>query len=141
VSEDQLEKSVIIELQRQVADLKDKCLIHVVPSIILQSLDAMEKTLNKESAKSHEEMSLTAQVSIYPLRQPFLSPVINKVLDIFNKHGLEIKPGSMSTLIAGHEAKLWEALRNAFYVGAEQGETVMIVTVSNACPWPPPDYR
>lgn len=43
----------------------------------------------------------------------------------------------MSTLIAGDEAAVWEALRAAFAAAAANGETVMVVTVSNACPWTP----
>ena len=43
----------------------------------------------------------------------------------------------MSTLIAGEGGTLWAALRDAFAVVAAQGQAVMVVSVSNACPWPP----
>ncbi len=80
---------------------------------------------------------LAMQVSLYPLRQDHLSPAIDAALAIWRKHGLGVQPGPMSTLIAGDEAAVWEALREAFLAAAAYGETVMVVTVSNACPWRP----
>ena len=90
---------------------------------------------------TNEELSypagLTAQVSIYPLRQPHLSPAIDAALAIWRERGLDVQPGAMSTLIAGEAEAVWEALRAAFAAAAACGETVMVVTVSNACPWMP----
>lgn len=80
---------------------------------------------------------LTAQVSLYPLRQEHLSPAIDAALALWRERGLDVQPGAMSTLIAGDEASVWEALRAAFAAAAASGETVMVVTVSNACPWTP----
>ncbi|PMP77782.1 MAG: hypothetical protein C0183_16945 [Roseiflexus castenholzii] len=78
-------------------------------------------------------VGLTAQVSLYPLRQEHLSPAIDAALALWRERGLDVRPGAMSTLIAGEEETVWEALRAAF--AAACGETVMVVTVSNACPW------
>lgn len=88
---------------------------------------------------SHDDypLGLTAQVSLYPLRQEHLSPAINAALAIWRDRGLDVHPGPMSTLIAGNEETVWDALRAAFAAAAANGETVMVVTVSNACPWPP----
>ncbi|ABU56842.1 YkoF family thiamine/hydroxymethylpyrimidine-binding protein [Roseiflexus castenholzii] len=80
-------------------------------------------------------VGLTAQVSLYPLRQEHLSPAIDAALALWRERGLDVRPGAMSTLIAGEEATVWEALRAAFAAAAACGETVMVVTVSNACPW------
>ena len=64
---------------------------------------------------ANEELSypagLTAQVSIYPLRQQHLSPSIDAALAIWRDRGLDVQPGAMSTLIAGDETTVWEALR------------------------------
>jgi uncharacterized protein YqgV (UPF0045/DUF77 family) len=79
-------------------------------------------------------MFLTAQVSIYPLRQNRLSPAINRALDIFREHGLEVTAGSMSSLVSGPDEALFAALKDAFQQTASQGDIVMSLTLSNACP-------
>jgi len=107
-----------------------------VPSEIHELVDSLESILKKAEEKSQGDMGLTAQVSIYSLRQANLSMAINEALKIFNEEGLEVEPGSMSTLIAGSDTGIWKALQKSFSTAAALGETVMIVTVSNACPWP-----
>jgi uncharacterized protein YqgV (UPF0045/DUF77 family) len=79
-------------------------------------------------------MFLTAQVSIYPLRQNRLSPAINRALDIFREHGLEVTAGSMSSLVSGPDEALFAALKDAFQQTASQGDIVMSLTLSSACP-------
>jgi uncharacterized protein YqgV (UPF0045/DUF77 family) len=81
-------------------------------------------------------MDVTAQVSLYPLRQATLSPAVERALAVFGEHGLNVAPGAMSTLLSGDQDRLFDALRQAFQVTAQQGETVMVVTVSNACAVP-----
>jgi uncharacterized protein YqgV (UPF0045/DUF77 family) len=79
-------------------------------------------------------MGIAAQVSLYPLRQASLSPAIDEALQIFQEHGLSVEPGAMSTLITGDDAVVFAALQEAFRCAAEQGQVVMVVTLSNACP-------
>ena len=81
-------------------------------------------------------LGITAQVSIYPLRQDKLSPAINAAAQAFDHHGVERKTGPMSTLMWGEDDKVFAALHEAFLRVAAVGETVMTVTISNACPWP-----
>ena len=81
-------------------------------------------------------LGITAQVSLYPLRQDNLSPSINAVVQALNKEGVESKTGAMSTLVWGDDEKVFPALMDAFRMAADIGETVMILTISNACPWP-----
>ena len=81
-------------------------------------------------------MFLAAQVSLYPLHQAKLSPVIDKALGIFKQHGLEVTPGSMSSVVSGDDEELFAAIKEAFQQTSEQGEMVMIITISNACPVP-----
>lgn len=83
-----------------------------------------------------EPMGLTAQVSLYPLRQPELSSVIDNALEIFRQQGLKVTPGPMSSLITGDSSNVFRALQRAFQNVAEKGEVVMITTISNACPVP-----
>jgi uncharacterized protein YqgV (UPF0045/DUF77 family) len=79
---------------------------------------------------------ISAQVSLYPLGQEDLSPVINEVLRIFRVRGLDVVPGSMSTLIVGEDDTVFSALRDAFEQTARHGQVVMVTTFSNACPVP-----
>ena len=81
-------------------------------------------------------MEVAAQVSLYPLRQPGLSSAIERALAVFRDHQLQVIPGSMSTVVSGDYDRMFDALKQAFQVAAEQGETVMVVTLSNACPVP-----
>jgi len=86
------------------------------------------------SQKGSKILFLSAQVSLYPLRQPRLSPAIDEALDTLKVHGLDITPGAMSTLMAGDDEALFAGLKEVFRRTAEQGELVMVVTMSNACP-------
>jgi uncharacterized protein YqgV (UPF0045/DUF77 family) len=81
-------------------------------------------------------IDVTAQVSIYPLRQPRLSPTIEKAVEVFRAHGLIVHLGAMSTLVAGNEDAIFAALKEALRSAATQGDVVMAVTFSNACPTP-----
>lgn len=77
---------------------------------------------------------VSAQVSLYPLRQASIGPSIREALRAFRARGLETRVGEMSTLVWGDEDALFAALRDAFDRAAEQGDTVLAVTISNACP-------
>jgi len=83
-------------------------------------------------------IGISAQVSLYPLRQENLSQPIEAVLDTFQAHGLHVEAGAMSSMIAGDDSTVFAALREAFHRAAEQGHVVMVVTLSNACPVPAP---
>jgi uncharacterized protein YqgV (UPF0045/DUF77 family) len=82
---------------------------------------------------------ISAQVSLYPLGQEDLSPAIDEALNIFRHHGLDVRPGSMSTLISGDDAAVFSALQAAFQCAAKKSQVVMAVTLSNACPLPKSD--
>lgn len=79
---------------------------------------------------------ISAQVSLYPLGKEDLSPAIDEALRVFGQHGLEVIPGSMSTLISGDDEAIFSALQATFRRTSEQGRVVMVVTFSNACPLP-----
>lgn len=81
-------------------------------------------------------MGIAAQVSLYPLGKEDLSPAIDEALRIFGQQGLEVIPGSMSTLITGDDEAIFSALQTALRRASEQGRVVMVVTFSNACPLP-----
>lgn len=79
---------------------------------------------------------ISAQVSLYPLRQPSIGPTIREAVRILREHGLPVEMGPMSTLVWGEEAAVFAALQQAFHRATEAGDVVMVVTFSNACPRP-----
>jgi uncharacterized protein YqgV (UPF0045/DUF77 family) len=79
---------------------------------------------------------ISAQVSLYPLGRDRLSPSIDAAVRAIDRHGLERQTGTMSTVVWGDDEKVFLALLEAFRGAAGQGQTVMVVTVSNACPLP-----
>ena len=79
---------------------------------------------------------ISAQISLYPLGKEDLSPAIDEALRIFRESGLDVFPGSMSTLISGDDEVVFAALQAAFQQAAGDGRVVMSVTFSNACPAP-----
>lgn len=84
-------------------------------------------------------LGIAAQVSLYPLRSARLSPAIQRAAEIFRERGLDVHPGSMSTIVSGDDEAVFDALRRAFAAVAGEGQdVVMVVTFSNACPMPIP---
>lgn len=79
-------------------------------------------------------MGISAQVSLYPLGQDDLSPAIGEALNIFRRHGLNVTPGSMSTVISGDDAAVFSAVLEAFQRVTKESRVVMVTTFSNACP-------
>ncbi len=83
-------------------------------------------------------MSITAQVSVYPLGQRNINPPIEQAIEMLRAAGLVVESGAMSTVLAGEADGVFAALRDVFGAMAEQGAVVMTVTFSNACPVPTP---
>jgi uncharacterized protein YqgV (UPF0045/DUF77 family) len=79
-------------------------------------------------------MLVSAQVSIYPLRQERLSPAIAAVTDALTAAGLRPEIGPMSTLVSGPADAVFAALQDAFLRAGASGPVVLQVTLSNACP-------
>jgi uncharacterized protein YqgV (UPF0045/DUF77 family) len=86
--------------------------------------------------KNPEMKVITAQVSLYPLRQESIGPTIREAVRAFRQRGLDTRMGEMSTLVWGETLAVFEALRDAFDEATKRGDTVMVVTLSNACPEP-----
>jgi uncharacterized protein YqgV (UPF0045/DUF77 family) len=79
---------------------------------------------------------ITAQLSLYPLGENDLSPAIDAALAALDRHGVERQTGAMSTVVWGDDEQIFPALRDAFRGAAARGQAVLVITVSNACPWP-----
>ena len=118
----------------EIGAIKHLCQENAAIEEILVALEALEGKVGGD--EDVDERFLSAQLSLYPLRQPSLSPAINEALGILEDFGLRNKPGSMSTLFFGRELELWQALRKIFSVAAQRGDVVMTVSISNACPKP-----
>lgn len=80
--------------------------------------------------------TISAQVSLYPLRQKEIGPQIREMLRILRQSGLKVQMGAMSTLVWGDEEAVFTALQEGFHQVATHGDTVITVTISNACPTP-----
>jgi uncharacterized protein YqgV (UPF0045/DUF77 family) len=77
---------------------------------------------------------VTAQISVYPLRQARLGPAIDRAVGALRRRNLRVEPGTMSTLVTGPAEELFPALQAAFEEASADGDLVLVVTVSNACP-------
>jgi uncharacterized protein YqgV (UPF0045/DUF77 family) len=81
-------------------------------------------------------MTVSAQISLYPLRQERLSPAIEALRQALEREGLAPQVGPMSTLVSGEASRVFAALRQGFERAAALGPVAMSVTISNACPVP-----
>jgi uncharacterized protein YqgV (UPF0045/DUF77 family) len=78
-------------------------------------------------------MEVSCQFSIYPLGTAELAPAIEAGLAALAGHGLVVEPGAMSTQVRGPLDEVFGGLADAFRAAA-RGGTVLVATVSNACP-------
>jgi uncharacterized protein YqgV (UPF0045/DUF77 family) len=77
---------------------------------------------------------ISAQISLYPLRQQSIGDVIEHALAACDRQGVEVIPGPTSTVIRGSADQVFEALRGAFGAACSHGDAVLVATISNACP-------
>jgi len=80
--------------------------------------------------------TISAQVSVYPLRQVEIRGPIDEALATLHRYDVQVRSGEMSTQIWGEENNVFAALQSAFRGVAEGSDVVMVVIVSNACPKP-----
>lgn len=79
-------------------------------------------------------MKVSAQISLYPLKQEKLSPAIEDAWRIIEKYDISIQKGPMSTILTGDKEEIFNAVKEAFEKLSERGMIVLSVTFSNACP-------
>jgi uncharacterized protein YqgV (UPF0045/DUF77 family) len=85
--------------------------------------------------------AISVQISVYPLRQAHLGPAIETALQPFRARSLDVRPGTMSTVIAGDSDEVFDALKTSFEAAAALGDVVMVASISNCCPARPADAR
>ncbi len=78
-------------------------------------------------------------MSVYPLRQTEVSPGIGAALDALDESGVSYEVGTMGTMLWGEDEKIFRALLNSFRKASAVGKTTMVITISNASPWPGKD--
>ncbi|MBI3043835.1 MAG: thiamine-binding protein [Betaproteobacteria bacterium] len=78
--------------------------------------------------------TISVQVSLYPLRQPHVGPSISRALEVFRARGLEVRLGTMSTVVAGDADAVFDSLKASFQSAAALGDVVMVASISNCCP-------
>lgn len=125
------QRQILTQKINHIRRLFDENLVSDELSFALDDLEEM--LLASETAA---EKQLSAQLSLYPLRQASLSPCINEALLILKQTGLDVYPGSMSTVVSGSPGKLWAGLQKVFTAAEAHGELVMVLSISNACPKP-----
>ena len=79
-------------------------------------------------------MKVQAEVSLYPLRQKDLAEPIQRFVESLKRDELNVKTGSMSSVISGEESIVFQSLQDAFEHAAQKYEVVLNVKISNACP-------
>ncbi len=81
-------------------------------------------------------MTLQAEISLYPLGEPLLLPVIEDFVQRSREHGLNPQIGAMSTVVVGESEIVFSAISKAFASAAREHRCVLVVKYSNACPAP-----
>jgi uncharacterized protein YqgV (UPF0045/DUF77 family) len=86
------------------------------------------------SSSEERIMRVSAQISLYPLRQEKLGPSIDALLGAFEEADLQVEVGAMSTLVVGEAGPVFRAVEKGFGHAAQRGPVALVVTISNACP-------
>ena len=79
-------------------------------------------------------MKIQAEVSLYPLRQDDLTKPIQHFIESLKRDDLNVKTGSMSSVISGDSQIVFQGLQKAFEQAAQRYEIVLTVKISNVCP-------
>ena len=79
-------------------------------------------------------MKIQAEVSLYPLRQNDLTEPIQEFIESLKSDDLNVKTGSMSSVISGDNKIVFQSLQKAFAQAAQKYEVVLTAKISNACP-------
>lgn len=79
-------------------------------------------------------MNVQAEISLYPLRTNDLGHAIEEFLGDLKAAGLTVQPGNMSSTVLGDVNAVFSTMGAAFAAAAEEGQVVLVMKVSNACP-------
>ena len=79
-------------------------------------------------------MRIQAEVSLYPLHQNDLTKPIRQFVESLRSDNLNVKKGTMSSVISGEESIVFQSLQKAFEQASKKYEVVLTIKISNACP-------
>ena len=79
-------------------------------------------------------MKVQAEISLYPLRQNDLAKPIEQFIASLKDDHLNVKTGSMSSVISGEESIVFQSIQKAFERAAQKYKVVLTAKISNACP-------
>ena len=79
---------------------------------------------------------ISAQVSLYPLRRESSGSIVEVTVRVLKRFDVDRSACEKSASVWEEEQTVFDALESAFRAAAEYGDSVMTVTISNACPSP-----
>jgi len=82
-------------------------------------------------------MEISCQFSLYLLGPAAIGPALERALDELDRAKLTYEVGNMSTQCSGELQAVLQGLGAAFARMSETGPTVLVATISNACPVAP----
>ncbi len=96
----------------------------------------MEIPISGRGEKERFGMFISAQISLYPLKQKSISPALEVAWRIIEENLLDYQKEEMSTVVRVAAEVVFPALQKVFLRAAEKGPLSMVVTFSNAFPMP-----
>ena len=79
-------------------------------------------------------MTVQVEVSLYPLRTTDLTESIDRFTEHLRRSGFNVEIGPMSSRVSGECTDIFRVLGEAFEAAARDGDVVLTVKASNACP-------
>jgi uncharacterized protein YqgV (UPF0045/DUF77 family) len=79
-------------------------------------------------------MKVQAEVSLYPLRQNDLTEPIQQFAESVKSSNVNVKTGTMSSVISGDSQIVFQGVQRAFEQAARKYQVVLTMKISNACP-------
>lgn len=78
-------------------------------------------------------MEISVEISYYPLREDYDTPVLEFIRELEKYPNLKITPGMMSSIITGEYANVMDALSLYMQPFLEKYPSVFKLTVASAC--------
>ena len=79
-------------------------------------------------------MNVQTEVSLYPLQTQEIGKAIDGFVGDLECAGLTVRKGNMSTTLSGDAEAVFAAVGKAFRTVADDGQVVLVLKMSNACP-------
>lgn len=90
--------------------------------------------MNHSDSDAANEARIQAEVSLYPLRCADLSEPIAEFCRIVGSLGACVDDGPMSAIVSGSIDEVFNGLKAGVKAVARDGDVVVVIKASNACP-------